>query len=169
MIRSHSRFPLWCFLIALYAGAGGVAAGQTQPALVPPSGFSKLAGAVIVGATSAPEFGVGYPLAEWSSLFRRGHGTFIGLLSQKSFGLGLGHRFTDYVTASHEVVSFTIGPSFVMAYNGAGLRSGRLCLFAAVSFHVEHPPPGAKVATGPLKLTTNGSAPGSPAARKELN
>lgn len=108
-------------------------------AQAPPAGFSALGGAIVVGTHGAPEPGIGYPLAEWGSLFRRGHGTIVGLVTKSSIGLGVGHRFTDYESPAGEVVSFTIGPSFMIPLDGDGLRSGRGGLFAVVSFHPKHP------------------------------
>jgi len=102
----------------------------------PPAGFSRLGGALIVGVHGTPEPGVGYPLAEWSSLFRNhGHGTIVGLLTKSAAGLGIGHRFTDYQSPDGEIVSFTIGPSFLVPFDGDGLSSGRAGLFVVVSLH----------------------------------
>lgn len=113
---------------------------RAQPSLSPPAGFSKISGAVFIGVSSAPTFGIGYPLAEWSSFFRRGHGTIVGLVGKTTFGIGLGHHFTDYTTTAGEVVSFTIGPCFTLPYSGNGLRVGRLGVFATVGFHIEPKP-----------------------------
>lgn len=122
------------------------ALAQAPAAANPPHGFSAIGGAVFVGLTGTPQFGIGYPLAEWSSIFHRGHGTFVGLLGPDSFGLGLGHRFVDYISARGDGVSFTLGPAYTIKYRGCpttpvagkpcsdGLRSGAVSLFAVVSF-----------------------------------
>jgi hypothetical protein len=112
-----------------------------SPSLVPPAGFSRITGAVVVTPTGVPEFGMAYPLAEWSSIFHLGHGSIQGIMSKHVFGLGVGHRFTDYQTPAGEVVSFTIGPCFTMAFGGKGFRSGNFGIFGAVGFHRADPPP----------------------------
>lgn len=124
-------------IAALVYGAVSVSArAQGPPAIPAPAPvLSRFGGALVVGVHGAPEPGVGYPLAEWSSLFRHGRGTIVGLLTKSAIGLGLGHRFTDYESSAGEIVSFTIGPSYMLPYDGNGLSSGRAGAFVVVAFH----------------------------------
>jgi hypothetical protein len=117
-----------------------------------------LGGALIVGVHAAPEPGVGYPLAEWSSLFRRGHGTVVGLVTKSGIGLGVGHRFRDYESVDGEVVSFTIGPCFLVPFDGDGLSSGHAGVFAVVSFHPRKELPSEKTKASQVRQGNSLSA-----------
>lgn len=99
-----------------------------------PGALAAAGPAIVVGAGGRPVWGVGYPLAEWGSVFRHGHGTIVGLLSQDSVGLGLGHRFEDYRNQSTgRAVSFTIGPCLTVPLGEGGLRAGRVGVFALIA------------------------------------
>lgn len=127
--------PPVALLAAVLALALPVLPVQAQNAPGGPPGALAAAGpVVVVGAIGRPVWGVGYPLAEWESFFRHGHGTIVGLLSQDSVGLGLGHRFEDYRNQSTgRAVSFTIGPCLTVPLGEGGLRAGRVGVFALIA------------------------------------
>jgi hypothetical protein len=130
-------------LLALLAAPAGLWAQAA------PSGLSAIGGTVFASGRGNPQAGIGYPLAEWASIFGRGHagwghGTVEGIVTTTDVGIGLGHRFEDFLSGQGQRVSFTIGPAYTVRWKATragsgGLRGGTLGIFATVALRAPNP------------------------------
>lgn len=179
----------------LFLAIVGAAAAQTP---APPAGFGALGGTVFASAHGNPQAGLGYPVAEWNSVFGTifhgrmawDHGTLVGIVTTSDVGLGLGHRFNDFISVQGQKVSFTIGPAFTIRWKArtaapavpgspavpaerAGLSGRTVGIFATVALFSPRPAPPAKApppatpAPAPLP-TAPVVTPAAPAAAPTL-
>jgi hypothetical protein len=91
---------------------------------------------MLVGTHGAPQAAMGYPLTEWPSFLRKigGHGAIVGFLAKDGAALGVGHRFSDYLSAGGQRLQLTLGPAYFVPYKAAhGLRSGSVQLFLLIN------------------------------------
>lgn len=168
----HRR--ILCTVVYILAATAAIA----QAPAAQPSGFGALGGTIFASAHGNPQAGLGYPVAEWNSVFGTifhgrmswGHGTLVGIVTTSDVGLGLGHRFNDFISVQGQKVSFTIGPAFTIRWKArtaapavagspavpaerAGLAGRTVGIFATVALFSPKPAaPPAQVPPPPAPL-----------------